>query len=294
MKKRMLSSSFAILVTIGVIIIILMAGPADAVILGLSMLNSDTDVIKGEDVNFEVSVEIESGEVLYIDYIILKLDNSIKNIYGCDFLDDVECKFFANGSIISGCEGILIEQTNTTNFGYGYSYGYGYEEGVLKYKITLDTNKYIVGDYKSSLLVYSGENVFEKDGAEFSIISESDLLESCSIRAKNGLLDVKGQDLDSRNKINFYVPSDNAKNGRGSLNGQLGRNRLSYGFDIIELLEDNEDYSLIYTAGKYKMGREEKSDEESLILFDKLNNKISLCGDNVNIKNMEINFKQGC
>lgn len=170
--KKYINSGIALVLTMGIILLLLIAGPAQAFVLGIE---ADTDTANiGDIVNFEVSVKIEAGDgVLPVNDLTLILDGPIIR----------SCLFDVSGSILSGCIGInSITRLDSTSFGYGYSpsfgygygygYGYGNSNGELKYKIELDTTNYPVGTYTTELKVSIGNNVFSQSGDDLTIKSK--------------------------------------------------------------------------------------------------------------------------
>ena len=265
------------ILTVSILIILLLAGPAQAFILGLVIDNPEVD--KGEQISFEASVEIESGEVLDIDYLILRLNGP----------QDVECMFNTDGSIISGCLGMSIQLIESPP----YNYGYGFEEGFLKFMITLDTGYYYAGRYTTSVEMQIGNDLIVQEGEDILIKTTVDELEGCSIRAKDGGLFVEGKEYE-RDDVNFHIPLGNANNGKGSVTGQVGRDRFSYKFDIIEILENNDDYANILVSGEYRIGTDKDKAEDAVIYFDKINNRISIAGDSIVLNNADITFRKKC
>ncbi|MEK6859537.1 MAG: hypothetical protein AABX54_01855 [Nanoarchaeota archaeon] len=174
-KEKTLSKIISIIISIFVLVMIIISGPAEAFTLNLN--SNKTSVLKGEKIIFTASVDINSNERLPVDKLILELTE----VSG---IENVSCEFNVNASIISGCKGIKIKRLNSSSFGYGYQqgeysnygydfgYGYGYETGKLSYEITLSTENYIAGKYNTNLKTFIGENVFEKKGEDIFIVQE--------------------------------------------------------------------------------------------------------------------------
>jgi len=262
-KYKIIAGAF----TIAILIVLLLTGPAEAFIMGLSILNGEVD--KGGVISFTASVNIEANENLEIDKLVLRLNGP----------KDVKCEFNTDGSIITGCLGIMIQQIETAP----YNFGYGFGEGNLTYNITLNTTEYFSGKYKTQIEIIVGQDRYIESGEDIMIKSKVvDKLEGCSIRADGGELTAEGSEFGS-GKINFHIPLGNANNGKGSLSGQKNRDRFSYKFDIIEILENNPDYARILVKGKYKIVKEEKRDKEAVIYFDKIKKTISVSCANMGI-----------
>jgi len=296
LKINLNSKITAAIVTIAIVIVLFLTGDANAVKLQLDIVNKI--VIRGTNVNFMPTIQIDSSEIVDADYIILRLTGPT----------EIVCKFLPNATIISGCNGININILNLDGFGYGYGllykpqegygYGYGFKPGFLKYNITLKTNSLKIGEYKTELLLIVGEKTFTIAGDNISInLPSKKLSHRCSIRAFDGTFNIDSKDF-SNNRIRFYISSrDNSLMGRGSLSGQKGRDRFSYRFEVNKVLENNDLNLTISVSGTYRVGRDgaEKNIVENAILnFDKVNKKISVIGDKIKIKSMMINFIEGC
>lgn len=167
-KYRVLSVFLSVLI----LSLLLLSGPANAFILNLEF---DDNVDKGDKVVFTANINIESGEILPVNEIILAIG-------------DKTCVFDSSGTMISGCSSMgisNIEKTITSSFesgnrygyynGYGYDfgYGYGYSYGKLEYKITLNTQDY-EGEYKVILKADINGDLFEGEEKTLTISSKTD------------------------------------------------------------------------------------------------------------------------
>lgn len=160
-NSNLKSKILSFLITALVLFLLILSGPASA--LTLNLTSNISNVQKGLNVEFTADIDIDSGEILDIDYILLEFSGP----------DNILCKFDANGAVISGCSGITISKTSSPTFGYGYGYNfgysYGYTNGKLAYKIILDTANYQTGTYTSILTVSSGSQLFSKQGPNLTI-----------------------------------------------------------------------------------------------------------------------------
>ena len=120
-NKKHSSKLLAGLVSLFVIGLLILSGPANAFDLGLSI--DDSTIDKGDNAVFSASIDIKSGENLPIDEVSLIISGAGNRV----------CIFNVDGSKISGCDGIninLISETTSYGYGYGYGYyGYGYNFG---------------------------------------------------------------------------------------------------------------------------------------------------------------------
>jgi len=268
----------AIFVSIGILTLLFMIGPIQAFILKLTV--SDTSISVGDELTTIIDMEIEEEEILDVNYFLIDLSGPIS----------ISCMFLPDGTKISSCNGITIEDISDT----GFQYGYGYTQGHLTYKITFNTGNYPPGIYNTKIISFVGEEIIVENGPEIVINSEHPLLESCSIRAKEGNLEVDEINFEDKGKLSFNIPKGNSVNGKGSLIAQYNRKRVSYKFDVVEILSNNEDSASIRVSGEYKINGNEKISETAIINIDKVNKKVSLIGNDIISENMEITFIRGC
>jgi hypothetical protein len=287
MKKRDCNKIIAVVTSIMIIGIIFIASPANAFIIGISIPSDEMS--KGSEAEVDVSIEINSQEKLNIDYLVL-------NLIG---LEEYECKFMPNGTLISECPGISVTPTGITTGGYGYNYGYCYNSNNcftdqnLSFIIKLNTTFYTSGEYQTQFIISSKGEETIQDGGNIVIKPIVNELAGCSVRAKGGIM-IVGNDSLGDGKLSFHVPLGNADNGKGSLTGQIGRERFSYEFDMDELLVNNNKTAKIKIIGELKINNEKKVPENAIIIFDKLNNKASIENNNIKIENMNVYFRKNC
>jgi hypothetical protein len=139
--------------TLTILSLMLIAGPSQAFILGLTVLN--TNIEWGEEISFSATAQIEPGEYMDINRFILNLTGHT----------DLSCSFYPNATKINGCSNFNIQQISTTNYGYGY----GYQEGNLTYNITLQTNNMISGNYSSTLYSVTDTEIYSYPGQEITL-----------------------------------------------------------------------------------------------------------------------------
>ncbi|MEK6859536.1 MAG: hypothetical protein AABX54_01850 [Nanoarchaeota archaeon] len=162
-----------------IIAMLVASGPAQAFTLNIKVDKSKVSI--GEKIVFNAGIDINSNERVKIDEIVLEIKGN----------ENVSCRFNADGSIISGCKGILIKKLdsstpsygynsgNYSGYGYNFGYGYGYETSLL-YEITLYTDQYSIGSYATNLKLIAGDSKTEflKSGPGFKINSKSSSSES--------------------------------------------------------------------------------------------------------------------
>ncbi len=301
MKIIINSKIIVLFVTISLLLLIFFSGEANAIILHLNI--PEKIVTRGTLLNIMPEIQVEPSEIVNIDSIELKIYNKDESI---------NCKFFPNATIISGCKDITIEPIITGNesmFGYGYGYtyraesnygyGYGYEQGLLKYKISINTGKLEIGKYNTEFTINVGEKNFNIKGDEISITNNlrpPKLKNRCSIRAFDGTFSVDETDF-SNNRIKFYITKRDTVGGKGSLSGQKGRERFSYRFNMDKIIENNESNLITAVSGIYRIGRDgvaKNIPENATVNFDRINNRVTITGDKIKIKTMLVNFIEGC
>jgi len=270
MRARVVS----IAVTAIILGLLIFSGPANAFVLSLSVINPTAYV--GEKISFVMSADTENNET-GTDYLTLELTGDL--VYSC--------KFDISGNVISGCFGM-----NITKISENYGYGYNTLENV-KFRIDLDTTGYATGKYQSSLTVVWGNSSSSKRGTTINIKQTRKGVVDCSVRGSGGTLEVNGTDFGKSNKINFYLPLNNAANGKGYLTGQKGRERFSYNFDVLEVLNNSDNETKILVSGEYRLGLNETLHEEAVVILIK-SGKVSVIGDSINLSEMKVTFKKGC
>ena len=131
----------ATLLSILVLSILMVLGPASAVTLSISA--SSSSVAEGQDVTFTPSVDIDTNErIPFTEFEVEILDESDSVVDSCSFTPSgslVTCDssdFSVSSTITTGIYGygygygygFTGSATESTNFGYGY--GYGYSTGI--------------------------------------------------------------------------------------------------------------------------------------------------------------------
>ena len=163
----------AVLMSLIIIGILVISGPTQAFTLAV---DSNKDFVnKGENVTFDISIEMNSDEETSLNTITLILDGGL--------VGKKECVFDINGNKLSSCTGIVnitkIIVSDTAGYGYGgygyiLGYGYGLRDKKVTYKITLDTDEYSLGAYDITAKAVIGNNVIiQQMGNKVVIRSES-------------------------------------------------------------------------------------------------------------------------
>ncbi len=267
------------LISISILVLLFMLGPADAFILSLSV--SDKSPTIGDIITFNVSAEVESGEIVPINYFIFKLTGK----------EDSICKFDVNGTIIEGCKGIEISLLSSPEFGFGYGFGYGFKPGTFKFQIKLDTSDYPIGTYDTKLIASISTGDKEFSGDKISI--NAPIKGVCSVRAEDGLLKINNKTFED-NKLNFIVPLHKASPGKGFLTGQGKRERFLYQFDVLNIIENNNKTLSFLTSGSYRLDQHKGTASQAIVTIDKKTKKASVIDDAFKVKDMDISLIKGC
>lgn len=184
-NQRLLS----IILTLGIIFVLVISGPASAVTLDISM---DRDKLEeGSEVSFLVDVDIAPGEHVPVQNLTVNVTNSD------DGAESYVCIFDFEGLPLTGCTGFVIERISgsgsfASGYGYGYgaggfantSFGYGYGLGYLGvgseavYNITWETPSGIDASRDYSVEFYAtasdGTNMFQYRTLTGDLVSVQD------------------------------------------------------------------------------------------------------------------------
>lgn len=275
----------SVLITLGILIILIIASPAHAFALVLNI--SDPFIVSGNTINFAVSSIIPENEQI-------KIEKFKVNIIGPE---NISCEFTPNGEIIGECPGISINVVaipdEISNYGYG-GYGYGYNvftNGTLSYMVSFNTNSHKIGIYSTEFILVSEGKEFKKIGNNLFIF-DKDGLRGCSIRAKDGAIYLNNESFENKNnKLSFHIPLGNAVAGEGSLQVQSKGQRVTYDFTVLGVLENNPSNALVITKGVYKFGRTNTTKNEiSMLSIDKKYERLSLASKSLNVADMKINL----
>jgi len=287
MKRRFLNKKIiSIFITLSILLLLFMAGPVKAFFLNFVIV--DDDIVQGEMLDLQIAVEIRDGEILDIQKITLILDGP----------QQVFCEFLPNSTLINSCPGIQIRQTETSEYqygygyGYGYSYGYGYDQGFLpgtvKYNVTIDSASLSPGNYISQYYITLPTTELESSEKEITI-RVPEAVQSCSVRATNGVAELDDETYTNRNRLNLYVPSGKASGGRGSFTAQNG-NRISYSDNVHGAQQVGPSQIKFYVSGEIRKRGIPSYEESAIIILNKATSTISVQGETINVENMKVNF----
>jgi len=163
-RKHRNLSILALLITGFIITLLILTGPAYA--LSLNLQSDKTDVKKGDNINFDVTINLDSSQYQDLSSITLVLDGPLRK----------ECVFDKTGGIINGCSGVssvtLLSKTSGV-YGYGYGYGYGGNFNEVKYRVKLNTGSYPAGTYNTQIKTLIGNSLYTKNGNPITIRSSS-------------------------------------------------------------------------------------------------------------------------
>jgi len=275
MKKGIL----ALVMTFGIILILVLSGPANALIIGLTI--SDNKLNKGEKTSFLVSLKLENGErpsdITGIS-LLMKGQASVRE----------QCDFDVLGNIVSGCKGIVIKKLDS-----GDESGYGYGENqTLEYNMTLDTSEYLPLTYSTEIyaVINNKKVTFKGEDIEISGRFTSD----CSVRGKQGSILVNEINFNNANSINFYIPLENAASGNGYITAQYKKSRFTYNFDVVRVIDSDDDMITLLVSGEYKLNLNKAVKNEAIIYLDKSTKSIDVQGEGFSVDGMKVTFIKGC
>lgn len=266
---------FSYLLTAFVIGALLMTGSARAFLVGFSVLNDI--VTKGEDVNFDFGIKVESGEFVDVKNISLKIDGPTN--FKCDFLPD--------GSFVGDCPGVEIDRVKSTDYSYSYGYGYGFLPGELKYDVSVNSNVLSAGEYSSMFVVQTSNGDFETDSTPL-FVEELPTQGSCSVRGNDGVAFINGEEFVLKNRLNLYAPSLNAKRGKGSFTAQDDKTRISYTFTVRRASKVGD--LIIFDVTGILRNNTEVSSESARIILDKTTMDIEINGEKLSVQDMDVSF----
>ncbi len=167
MKRIERKSSISIVLTLLIITLLILSGPAAAVSINVSSL--PTKVKQGNSLSFTLDTNINSGEKIPIYNISINVMNSTGNSVG-NYTFSPDGKNLTSGitvSLITSAPfgygyrygygyAVPLGYKNYT-FGYGYGYGYGTSSSKFEYNITItDFSKLSPGNYSLRILVDTG------------------------------------------------------------------------------------------------------------------------------------------
>ena len=97
----------AVVTTLLVLFLLIIAGPANAFSLNIFVSNTTPNI--GDTVSFTTTLDIESGERLPVEFLTLNLFGPV----------NISCEFNPDGSVISGCDNIQIQPFASASFTNG-------------------------------------------------------------------------------------------------------------------------------------------------------------------------------
>ncbi len=280
-KILMKNKVVAFILTLSIISLLVLAGPANALTASLSIENPQ--VSQGSTAEFTVSLETSQNEISP-DSLLLEITGPLTQ----------SCKFALNGSPISACENIAV-QLISNNYGYGYGYGYG--PNSLSFKIKLDSSNLVSGNYNATLSSLKSLEQTEIASAQFTILSSSE--ESCILRAESDSFALEREESQiDFNDVSFHLELHNSQ-GPGHLMAKVkdsGKKPgvFKYDFQVTEVLLSNNESLILQTEGSWKLKNDEKKEISSLISFDKTTEKVTLISQDFQAENLEVSFRQHC
>jgi hypothetical protein len=164
-KARTAIKVLTSLLTLGIIAMLVLSGPATA--FSLSVNSDKQSILIGDKVTFDVNLNVNNDEFNDINSLTLVIDGPSKK----------ECTFDISGNKLSPCSGVEKITSSITDIqGYGYlsSFGYGYSAGKqIKFLITINSQGYLTGDYSTSIKVVSESSIITEAGNNLKIVGKT-------------------------------------------------------------------------------------------------------------------------
>lgn len=278
-KTRVVS----IIISVGIVLFLIILGPVQAFLLNISAIN--TIAFIGDKIFFNVSASTGSDETQNIDFFTLNITGP-KNL---------SCSFLPNGTLVTACPLLDIELLENLSFNFGYGYGYAAPNSLLKYKIKLTTNLFSEGNYTSKLFAITDTIIFESTHTSFKLLRRSSgneiaKIDGCSLRAKEGSSIFNNTNLDSNNRLNVFIPSKGAKNGKGFYTSQEERNRISYSFEVLNATKIGNTLITFETSGTLRFSQRGILAENATIKYFTQKELVEIKGKTFSAKNLEVTF----
>ena len=157
-KTNVISSLLTILI-IGLLII---SGPASAYTVGLSDFSSSKPKM-GSLISANFTIDMNSNEYINIESITL-IANGLSS-----------CLFDVNGKCLDDdCGGITLKRQNSSNAQYGYGYGYDGQASSLVYLVTVNTSILQIGNNELTLKVNTNGKDISSETKTILVSSEGD------------------------------------------------------------------------------------------------------------------------
>ena len=278
-KVRLVS----IVISIMVLLFLIMLGPVQAFLLTITPTNPLAFI--GDKIFFNVSASTGEEESLKINYFTLNITGP-KNM---------SCSFFPNSTLVGSCPPLEIMLIENSSIDLGYGYGYAAPNSFLKYRIKLNSNIFLEGNYSVSLFANTLSGNFQSSRTSFRLLRrvggpEIIKLDGCSLRAKEGSSIFNNTTFGSNNRLNVFVSSKNAKNGMGFFTSQLERKRISYSFNVLNATKIGSSLIILETSGTLISGQNIRTTENAIINYFPMKQSLEINGKSFSSKNMEVNF----
>ncbi len=199
------SGIIASLITLAVITLLILAGPAAAFNVSLGAF-SDDNAKQGDLISAQFDLNMNSNERVAVDAIVLSSDKGLN------------CAVDVDGDPLPmyDCEGIIIERlsSSTASYGYDYSYGYGYGYGYagspskLSYNVTVNTSILAIGENELTLTANS-----ESASKTILVSSQGDAVAVTTLILGGDFTFFESEELNASINITF----EDGSTGKGSI-----------------------------------------------------------------------------
>lgn len=258
----------------GIILLLLLIGPVNALIMRISISNSYPNI--GDLTSIIASAKVQQMDTAAFNNFTIMISGP----------QIIQCTFFPNGTLLTSCPGITIKTINQPQqAGYGY-----YEPGSFEFNITLNTSQLTIGNYDVTLKAHTSDGTRTSPKQTLKILKQGQLTQSCSIRASNGVGIFNNQTFQKNNHLSVNVPLKNAKDGQGSITLQDKSSRVSYEFSVLDAYSTSNKTIIFDVTGNMRKDLGNKLSLTGEIIFDKTKMKISFVSPTLNANNMGITF----
>ena len=282
MEKRV-ARAVGLVVSIFIVLLLVFLGPAGAVLVSLSI--ADSNINQGEPIDFEYTFTVEDEETINIHNFTLILTGP----------ENITCSFYPNGTKIDYCPGITIIQTDPGNETFGYGYGYNYLPGTLKFKILINSSLLDPGHYFAEILALYDSSSKTTEIKNFTIGIPFEPVSICSFRSKLGSAMFNNSEFGDENRLSLNLPiSKNNKKGQGIFTSQFNKHRLSYKFEVSKATRISQNTVEFDISGSFRDDLKERETKSGKIVLDKANNKASLTIIGLTVSEMDVTFIRGC
>lgn len=231
----------------------------------------------GENISFSLFLDFNAGDNILNSDTIRNFTIFLKGA------KNISCTFLPNTTLLDSCEGVLVQLDNNSKLPLN-------ESSNLSYNIKIDTSKLNDSEYFPYFIVHSEKDKFIIESNRISVFKIIEIINSCSVRADGGFVEINNGLTSSNSHINLFASGKKAKKGQGYLTLQKDKIRKVYKFSTLRTLRVRDNIILFDVYGDILIDGKKKIKEKARIIFDPLKIKIDIDGKNVKGANMNVAF----